>query len=242
MAVGASEDAKLTSKVAPVKSHLKRKEPCEERELRPLAQAKTAKLAEAVPKTLLGSARIRAARRFNAKSTGKAPEPDDILESIDVGSVHETDSEHRQRHSGQPGSAHCSRCNFILHKAELARKQPWCTPRPQFLGGLWRPRCDLYRWKSSVQGSENTPGAADAIHVSAYLLATRSSIMGRTSPWELIEQHATYTGHRASDIAARRVAQRPPARLSQEPKQCTETKKYSVICDSRKKPRSIHGL
>jgi hypothetical protein len=118
----------------------KRQRPCGEA-LRPLAHhAKVAKLAPT--KAPVAST--------NSKGTKKAPS--------DTGSVHETDVQHRQRHFCQYGSEFCCRCNFLLHKAELAREQPWCTPRPTFLCGPWRLGCDVCRWKSSVQECEKHAG------------------------------------------------------------------------------------
>ena len=145
----------------------KRKEPCEKWALRPLAQKQRndkPSAAPAAPRKCKEPCEKRAPRPVAQqtktpskkpvapkKRRSKAPEPD-------VGSVHETDAEHRQQHCGQPGVEHCCRCNYILHKAELAREHPWCTPRPSFTGGPWRLGCDVCRWKSSVQGKEKHTG------------------------------------------------------------------------------------
>ena len=140
----------------------------------------------------------------------KAPAPD-------TGSVHETDLQHRQRHSCQPCSADCCRCNFIIHKAELAREFPWLGPRPSFLGGRWRLGCDVCRWKACLQGTSKDKHAQPGRRGSA----TRASSYARheavyTMPYfkmlGFIKQHASYDGHRAAEIAAKRVSLRPPPR------------------------------
>ena len=52
-----------------------------------------------------------------------------------AGSVHESDREHWQRHSPEPESKNCGRCNFIREMGEFGREYPWLEPRPVFLGG-----------------------------------------------------------------------------------------------------------
>ena len=68
-----------------------------------------------------------------------------VKESI-AGSVHESDMEHWQRHSPEPESQKCGRCNFIREKAEFNRNYPWLEPRPLFMGGDWKFGCNVCRW------------------------------------------------------------------------------------------------
>ena len=68
-----------------------------------------------------------------------------VKESI-ASSVHESDWDHWQRHSPQPESHPCGRCNFIREKAEFLRNYPWLEPRPLFIGGrleVWLQRLSL---------------------------------------------------------------------------------------------------
>ena len=59
------------------------------------------------------------------------------------GACQETDAEHWQRHSSQPGAHLCCLCNFIKRQIEINRDFPWCSPRPQSMGGQWRLGCDM---------------------------------------------------------------------------------------------------
>ena len=169
--------------------------------------------------------------------------------NADSGSVHATDLQHRQRHAGQPGSEKCCRCNFILHKAELARDFPWCTQRPTLDGGPWRLGCAVCRWMGSVQGRVRhaQPGRRGS-ETRASKFA-RHEVVYNEPYWQmhaLIQQHATHTGHRAAVIDAKRVSLLPPARLSQDPEHTvteqrdTEFAKEAQQCATEAVSEAVH--
>ena len=72
----------------------------------------------------------------------------------DVGSVHESDEAHWNRHSGDPSSRNCCRCFYIRHKAEFRRDHPWLRPRPAHMGSHWRLGCDACHLMSKKSQAE----------------------------------------------------------------------------------------
>ena len=79
-------------------------------------------------------------------------------EEDSAGSVHESDVAHWRRHSAEPSSKKCCRCNYIRNKAELHREHPWLKPRPSCMGGRWRLGCDCCKWMSSNSQQETHVG------------------------------------------------------------------------------------
>ena len=143
-----------------------------------------------------------------------------------VGSVHESNAQHWQRHSCQLGTAMCCRCNFIRHKSELLREQPWCTERPLFMGGRWRLGCDVCRWMSSACTKKEKHAGRRGCNIRASIFAKHEFVYNGSyfDMERRIAQHATHSGHRAASIAAERLSQRLPARFEREPKLEAEPK------------------
>ena len=95
-----------------------------------------------------------------------APPP----QSLDTGSVFESDLEHLQRHrkSGQAGS--CLRCQFLCSPRALQRAASlpckaggfatWLEPRPAHEGGSWALGCRICAWYQHAHGGKGQPLAA----------------------------------------------------------------------------------
>ena len=133
------------------------------------------------------------------KTLGKPSKKRKMPEDHRVGSVHQSDVDHWQQHSGQADSKNCCRCNFIRHKAELKREVPWCTPRPSFMGGCWSLGCDVCAWNASSKPKEKHQGRRGC-NFRASAFATHSFIYNGPC-WDVerrIEQHASTTGHRTA--------------------------------------------
>jgi hypothetical protein len=73
----------------------------------------------------------------------------------ELGSVHESDVAHWERHSEDPSSSTCCRCIYIQNKAEYWREHPWLSPRPKFMGGDWALGCDVCSWRHKYAEKEN---------------------------------------------------------------------------------------
>jgi hypothetical protein len=58
-----------------------------------------------------------------------------------VGSVYETDAQHRARHAGF--RLNCVRCVEITWRAHIGRIVSWASARPAHLGGSWRMGCRI---------------------------------------------------------------------------------------------------
>ena len=140
----------------------------------------------------------------------------DLGEAIDpMGSVHESDAAHWERHSTD-ATAHgkCCRCNFIRAKAEFKREHPWLTPRPIHMGGRWRLGCDVCAWKHSNAGRErhetrrgNTHRASKWANSQFYCHGLFVELRYR------VKAHAADAGHRASVIASQRCLEQLTPRL-----------------------------
>ena len=140
----------------------------------------------------------------------------DLGEAIDpMGSVHESDAAHWERHSTD-ATAHgkCCRCNFIRAKAEFKREHPWLTPRPIHMGGRWRLGCDVCAWKYSNAGRERHETRGGTTHRASKW--ANSQFFCHGSSWVLrnrVKAHAAEAGHRATVIASQRCLQQLPPRL-----------------------------
>ena len=138
---------------------------------------------------------------------------------LDESEVQEPDAAHWERHSAQPSSQTCSRCNFIRNKAHLQREHPWLTPRPIFMGGPWRLGCDLCAWMFAHAERENHRGRQGC--------KTRACAFAKyqfgscQAPYKTIRDginaHQNVSGHRAAVIASQRCSQQLPQQMSAKP-------------------------
>ena len=131
-----------------------------------------------------------------------------------VGLAHESDTCHWGWHSCEPGAEMCFRCNFIRHKADITRHEPWCTPRPSFMGGHWRLGCDVCYWYHRARRREKHKGRRGC-DIRASACANHSFRHNGTYAKleKTIKQHATTTGHRVAVVASKALSQRLPARI-----------------------------
>ena len=157
------------------------------------------------PKRPLKKARIR------------RPEVEEGQEDDLTGSVHESDVAHWSRHSAEPSSKKCCRCNYIRNKAQLHREHPWLKPRPSCMGGRWRLGCDCCKWMSSNSQQET--------HVGRRGSKVRSSSFANfnfvnNGPYYVlhnrIQAHSVTTGHRVAILASHRCSKVLPARISRD--------------------------
>ena len=103
-------------------------------------------------------ARITPLPSFSNVQVKKQSPTTSVQEEGLVGSVHESDVFHWERHSGEPSSSTCGRCIYIRNKAELGRDYPWLSPRPGFMKGDWALGCDVCSWRCKYGERENQNG------------------------------------------------------------------------------------
>ena len=142
----------------------------------------------------------------------------EVLQEDDlVGSVHESDAAHWMRHSADPSSKTCCRCNYIRNKAELHREHPWLKPRPSFMGGRWRLGCDCCKWMYSNSRRETHPGRRGC-KLRASIFANFNFVCNADYRvmHDRIRAHSAESGHRVSAIASHRCSKVLPAPISVE--------------------------
>lgn len=155
-----------------------------------------------------------------ARTISKKDAPVD--EEKSVGSVIESDCGHWHRHSAQPYSKVCCRCNFIRNKAELQRVYPWLMPRPSFKGGHWRLGCDTCHWMFSNSKKERHAGRRGCKIRASTFSAYRFTCTGSWGKLhDRIKAHSVESGHRISHAASQRCSKMLPARLLPEPSDST---------------------
>ena len=106
----------------------------------------------------------------------------------------------------------CCRCNFITRQMEIKRDFPWCSPRPQSMGGQWGLGCGICARMA----------AAPQLFRDCHVCPGRFSRCGFVSHGEWgrrhlkLGQHAGQPGHKSATIGVGRLQLRLPQWLLNE--------------------------
>ena len=130
-----------------------------------------------------------------------------VKESI-ASSVHESDWDHWQRHSPQPESHNCGRCNFIREKAEFLRNYPWLEPRPTFMGDDWKFGCNACRWLmlNAKKREQHSGRRGCQVRACAFSRFQVSCDKKMSVLHDRLQAHSREAGHRMAVSAVQRAS------------------------------------
>jgi len=164
-----------------------------------------------------------------------------------VGSVHESDVVHWERHSEDPSSSTCGRCIYIRIKAELRREHPWLSPRPKFMGGDWALGCDVCSWRYKYSERENHKGKRAGSKLRASTFAGFKFVC-HGSGWSLrkrVQAHSVHAGHRIAILASHRASKDLPActaiDLHDRPP-ATDARSIGPLAETISRPLAVNNL